>query len=68
MMNLEQQELWLGWNFNPYDAVNLQVGLLLEVIIMRSKTKVFLNLYFLSFLLSPQSLNNSNRQNNLTTT
>ena len=38
-----------GWNFNPYDAVNLQVRLMLEVLFMRSKTKVFLSLYFFVF-------------------
>ena len=45
-----------GWDYGTYDATILQVKLMLGVIIMRSKTKVFLNLFFLSFLLSLKSL------------
>ena len=45
-----------GWDYGTQGATILQVGLMLEVLFMRSKTKVFLNLFFLSFLLSLKSL------------
>ena len=45
-----------GWDYGTQGAAILQVGLMLEVLFMRSKTKCFLNLFFLSFLLSLKSL------------
>ena len=38
-----------GWDYGTQGAAILQVGLMLEVLFMRSKTKCFLNLYFFVF-------------------
>lgn len=38
-----------GWNYSTQGAAILQVGLMLEVLFMRSKTKCFLNLFFCLF-------------------
>lgn len=40
-MNLEQHELCFGWDYGTQGATILQVGLMLEVLFMRSKTKCF---------------------------
>lgn len=38
-----------GWDYGTQGATILQVGLMLEVLFMRSKTKCFLNLFFCLF-------------------